>query len=172
MYTIGQLCKKYGLSRGTLLHYDTIGLLKPSKRTDVNYRVYSQVDEERLRQICLYRETGMSLEDIKQVLESTHNEMNTALEKRLADLNEGMRKLEIQRRIIVQMLKNQKTGDKTPAMEDVFVKILRNSGLNDANLEKLHIEFEKSFPEEHQVFLEFLGIPPDEIKLIREHAKS
>ena len=52
MYTIGKLAKKFDLSRSTLLYYDSIGLLKPSSRTESEYRQYSEDDAARLEQIC------------------------------------------------------------------------------------------------------------------------
>lgn len=71
MYSIGKLCKEYNLSRSTLLYYDSIGILKASERTKSNYRIYSEEDKERLGQICLYREAGVSLEEIKELLNSS-----------------------------------------------------------------------------------------------------
>lgn len=40
-YSTGQLCKEFNLARSTLLHYDTIGLLRPSNRGSNNYRIYT-----------------------------------------------------------------------------------------------------------------------------------
>ncbi len=37
MHTIGQIGKRFGLPRSTLLYYDAIGLLSPSRRSDANY---------------------------------------------------------------------------------------------------------------------------------------
>ena len=53
MYTIGQLVKRYGLSRSTLLYYDRIGLLSASARSDANYRLYTDKDLQRMSQIAL-----------------------------------------------------------------------------------------------------------------------
>jgi hypothetical protein len=39
-------------------------------------------------------------------------------------------------------------------------------------MHRWHREFEKSAPEEHQEFLEFLHIPADEIKAIREWSRT
>jgi DNA-binding transcriptional MerR regulator len=170
MYTIGQLCVKAELSRGALLYYDVIGLLKPSARTKANYRRYSEQDLERLHQICLYRETGMPLADIRQLLESTKSVTDPILEKHLKDLNQSIRKLEIQRQIIARMIICKRIPEHVPvSTKDVFVKVMHKAGVSDAYLARLHMEFERSFPIEHQAFLEFLGIPPVEITQIKEH---
>ena len=46
--TIGALAKRTGLTVRTLHHYDQIGLLSPSGRTDGGYRLYSDADILRL----------------------------------------------------------------------------------------------------------------------------
>jgi DNA-binding transcriptional MerR regulator len=93
MYTIGRLAKRFHLSRSALLYYDSIGLLNPSCRTEGHYRVYSEKDAKRLEQICTYRQAGLRLEDIKQVLDSPENSLVSVLERRLDELNEDVRRL-------------------------------------------------------------------------------
>jgi len=48
-----------------------------------------------------------------------------------------------------------------------WVKIMRDIGLDDVTMTKLHHEFEDQYPNEHQSFLEWLNISSDEIKIIR-----
>lgn len=181
MYTIGQLCKEFHLARGTLLYYDSIGLLKPSVRETNNYRRYSQEDRNRLRRICSYRETGMPLIEIGRILDAPRDNREQILEKHLDELTESIRKLEIQRRIIARMLQTRTVSNPAPTGFNInkaalnkaaLVTVLGKTGLNDADLERLHQEFERLFPDEHQAFLEFLGFPPEEIKQIRKHAKT
>ena len=83
MYTIGKLGRKFDLSRTTLLYYDSIGLLKPCSRTESRYRQYSDDDAKRLEQICRYRQAGLSLDEIKRVLDSPESNLAQVLEKRL-----------------------------------------------------------------------------------------
>lgn len=64
MLTPGVLARRVGLSRSTLLYYDRIGLLRPSRRTLSRYRQYSEKDVQRLEQICTLRKTGLRLKDI------------------------------------------------------------------------------------------------------------
>lgn len=52
--------------------------------------------------------------------------------------------------------------------KDKWVSIMRAAGFSDQDMRRWHAEFEKSAPEEHQEFLEFLHIPSDEIRVIRE----
>ena len=65
---IGDLAKQTGLSIRTLHYYDEIGLLSPSHRTDVGYRLYSNQDIIRLQQIVSLRQLGFSLKEIHECL--------------------------------------------------------------------------------------------------------
>ena len=73
-YTVGQVADLAGVTVRTLHHYDQIGLLKPSGRSDSAYRRYEDSDLERLQQILFYRELGFSLEDIATVLDEPGSE--------------------------------------------------------------------------------------------------
>ena len=53
-----------------------------------------------------------------------------------------------------------------------WVSLLQATGLNETDMEKWHIEFERIAPEAHQDFLESLGIPDIEIKLIRQRSRE
>ncbi|WP_425147802.1 MerR family transcriptional regulator [Deinococcus sp.] len=58
-----------GVSIRTLHHYDDLGLLRPSGRSEGNYRVYAQSDLERLHAVLIYRELGFALADIRALLD-------------------------------------------------------------------------------------------------------
>jgi DNA-binding transcriptional MerR regulator len=68
-YTVGQVSRISGVTVRTLHHYDEIGLLHPSARTDAGYRSYSDGDLERLQSIRFYRELGFSLDEIGTILD-------------------------------------------------------------------------------------------------------
>lgn len=87
MYTIGQVCKRFGLSRSTLLYYDTIGLLPASTRSPSGYRLYTEQALQRMAQVQTYREAGLPLETIQTLLASSTASSATVLERHLQDLN-------------------------------------------------------------------------------------
>ncbi len=68
MLKIGELAKRTGLSVRTLRHYDEIGLLTPSGRTEAGYRLYSMQDVKRLQHILSLKQLGFSLKKITEVL--------------------------------------------------------------------------------------------------------
>ncbi|RZJ15851.1 MAG: MerR family transcriptional regulator [Acidovorax sp.] len=65
---VGDLARRTGLTVRTLHHYDEIGLLKPSGRSDAGYRLYSQGDVQRLHGIQTMRQMGLALSDIGELL--------------------------------------------------------------------------------------------------------
>ena len=67
-FTVGQLAKQCGLSVRSLHHYESIGLLVPSRRSESGYRLYSAGDVQRLHRILAYRQLGASLKEIEQYL--------------------------------------------------------------------------------------------------------
>lgn len=67
-WTVGEAAELSKVSVRTLHHYDEIGLLAPSARSETGYRLYDAGDLERLHQILLFRELGFALPDIRQIM--------------------------------------------------------------------------------------------------------
>jgi MerR family transcriptional regulator, thiopeptide resistance regulator len=66
--TVGAVARLSGVTVRTLHHYDEIGLLRPSGRSDAGYRHYADADVERLQRILFYRELGFGLDHISRVM--------------------------------------------------------------------------------------------------------
>nr|WP_148260857.1 MerR family transcriptional regulator [Conexibacter woesei] len=67
-YTVGEVARLSHVSVRTLHHYDDIGLLTPDGRSEAGYRLYSDADLRRLRQILFYRELEFRLDEIAAIL--------------------------------------------------------------------------------------------------------
>ena len=67
-HTVGAVARLTGVTVRTLHHYDEIGLLKASGRSDAGYRRYADADLDRLQRILFYRELGFGLNQIKDVM--------------------------------------------------------------------------------------------------------
>src|SRR5437868_2364515 len=65
---IGELARRSGLTVRTLHHYDAIGLLSHSGRSEGGYRLYSRKDVARLHQIQAIKQLGFSLTDVSEML--------------------------------------------------------------------------------------------------------
>ena len=72
MYTIQEVSKKTGLSAHTLRYYEKEGLITGVERTPGGFRQYTDEDLEELGLICCLKNTGMSLQEIAQFVELTH----------------------------------------------------------------------------------------------------
>ena len=78
--TVSEVARLANVSVRTLHHYDEIGLLVPSSRTDAGYRLYSDDDLRRLQEILLFRELEIPLEDIAALLTGGAFDRRAALE--------------------------------------------------------------------------------------------
>jgi DNA-binding transcriptional MerR regulator len=67
-YTIQKLASLAGVSTRTLRYYDEIGILKPARINSSGYRIYGQAEVNRLQQILFYRELGVGLDSIKDIV--------------------------------------------------------------------------------------------------------
>jgi DNA-binding transcriptional MerR regulator len=67
-YTVQKLGQIAGISTRTLRYYDEFGILKPARINSSGYRIYGQAEVDRLQQILFYRELGVSLESIKDIV--------------------------------------------------------------------------------------------------------
>ncbi|MFI8594030.1 MerR family transcriptional regulator [Microbacterium sp. NPDC078428] len=66
---IGELAERTGLSLRTLRHYDELGLVTPSGRTDGGFRLYTADDEARVMLIRRMKPLGYSLEQMRELLD-------------------------------------------------------------------------------------------------------
>lgn len=95
-FTIKQLARQAGVSVRTLHYYDEIGLLRPARNPENNYRIYGRPAVLRLQQILFLRELGLGLEQIQEMLDRPEFDLLTALErhrKALLARQERLRKL-------------------------------------------------------------------------------
>jgi DNA-binding transcriptional MerR regulator len=80
-YSVKQLAKLAGVSIRTLHHYDEIGLLQPSVRSESGYRLYGEKELLRLQQILFYRELDFELKEIVEILDDPNYDLLEALQE-------------------------------------------------------------------------------------------
>ncbi|CAI8807142.1 MerR family transcriptional regulator, thiopeptide resistance regulator [Brevibacillus sp. IT-7CA2] len=93
-YTVQKLGLLAGVSTRTLRYYDEIDLLKPARINSSGYRIYGQQEVDRLQQILFYRELGVSLEEIKEILNSPTFDAERALREHREKLLEKRAQLD------------------------------------------------------------------------------
>src|SRR5688572_8100776 len=93
MYTVKQLSDLTEVSVRTLHYYDEIGLLHPTKVGANSYRYYDDEALLRLQQILFYREMGLELMQIKEILNSPTFDLLAALRSHRTVLQEKINRL-------------------------------------------------------------------------------
>ena len=81
MKTVKEVSKLTGVSVRALHHYDTINLLKPTQVTEAGYRLYDDVALEQLYMILVFRELGLRLQEIADILHAPDYDRNRVLDK-------------------------------------------------------------------------------------------
>lgn len=94
-YTVKQLGDLAGVSGRTLRYYDQINLLKPAWTNDSGYRIYGQAEVDRLQQILFFRELGVDLRTIKELVDSPDFQERKALHEHRAQLLEKRKQLDL-----------------------------------------------------------------------------
>ncbi|MDY4574066.1 MAG: MerR family transcriptional regulator [Intestinibacter sp.] len=118
-YSIQSLSKMAGVSTRTLRYYDEIGILKPARISSSGYRIYSEKEVDLLQQILFYKELGMELKVIKEILSSPSFDVLEALYSH----KEGLLKKRAQIDLLIQNVENtidSKEGGKKMANKDKF----------------------------------------------------
>ena len=94
-YTVQKLGILAGVSTRTLRYYDEIGILKPARINSSGYRIYGQAEVDRLQQILFYRELGIGLDRIKEIVTAPSFDGAAALKEHREKLLEKKERLEL-----------------------------------------------------------------------------
>jgi DNA-binding transcriptional MerR regulator len=173
MLRVSEFAKRSGLSRTTILYYESCGLLKPALRSPAHYRLYGDRELRVLDQIRLYRSVGMSVKDIRLILSAPENQAAALLKRRLRELETEIEQLRGHQAAILRLLRNHKILRRTKDMtKEKWVSIMKSAGFSEADMQRWHREFERAAPDDHQEFLQYLHIPEKEIRDIRDWSRN
>ncbi|WP_313023396.1 MerR family transcriptional regulator [Mobilicoccus sp.] len=97
-YRIGEVAERIGLSLRSIRYYEEAGLITPSARTSGGFRMYSEIDVQRLLAVMQMKPLGFSLEGMRGILADldvmrsaeASAEDRRAVHTRLAELNSEM----------------------------------------------------------------------------------
>lgn len=90
-WRVGELARVAGVSVRTLRHYDAIGLLRPAQRSASGYREYTGEDVHRLYRVIALRRLGLSLDEIRDAVESGSEELLALVERQLDRVDDEIR---------------------------------------------------------------------------------
>lgn len=177
--TLGALCRRVGLARSSVLHYEALGLLAPAARSEAGYRLYGDAQLERLRHIRRYREAGLSLADIRTLLltpvapaSAKSHAPAQLLQQRLLNLSEEVQRLREQQRLLARLLASPSLHESGQTWDKAaWVALLERAGFDEDAMQQWHTEFERESPADHARFLRSLGLSRAQVQAIRRHAQ-
>ncbi|MEK5254676.1 MerR family transcriptional regulator [Paenibacillus sp. FSL F4-0125] len=100
---IGELTKRAGVTPRTIRYYESIGLMPPGEREGTGQHYYSEETLERLRKIDQLKKLGLSLEEIRGVVDlyfidpsgvQTKQKVLTILRQHLTETDQKMNELQ------------------------------------------------------------------------------
>jgi Cu(I)-responsive transcriptional regulator len=109
-YNIGEAAAESGVSAKMIRHYESLGLLKPARRTFAGYRIYEQSEVHTLRFVRRARDLGFSIKEIERLLGLWQNRRRKSAEVRriaqdhIADLDRKIEELQSMRRSLEQLV--------------------------------------------------------------------
>lgn len=174
LLTLGRLARSTGLARSSLLHYEALGLLRPLLRSEAGYRLYGDAEVRRLQAILRYREAGLSLQAIGQLLQQPTAEGPAALlEQRLLSLSDEVQRLREQQQGLARLFAMPEFHAQRQARGKAeWVALLKQAGFSNEDRRQWHVDFELGSPEQHAAFLHSLGLSRREVAAIRRAAKE
>lgn len=92
---IGELAKRAGLTVRTLHHYDSIGLLRPTARSDAGYRLYNREDITRLFRIQTLRRLHLPLAEIATLIDREPTGLQALISEQLEILDQQIKKQQL-----------------------------------------------------------------------------
>jgi len=137
-YTVKQLSRLAGVSVRTLHYYDEISILKPSLIGNNGYRYYRDEALIYLQQILFYRELGLSLDNIRRMMENPEFDIKSALDSHKKALREQIIRLEGLIKTVDETLLHLK-GKKEMTNEQLF------KAFSDEEQEKYALEAENMY---------------------------
>lgn len=114
-YSIQELSRLSGVTPRTLRWYDEIGLLKPGRVAESGYRYYGEAQVDRLQDILYYRELGIELARIREMLDDPAYDRLTALRSHLQGLTQKRDALD---RVIASMQATISAWERNEVMSD------------------------------------------------------
>ncbi|MCG3774922.1 MAG: Nodulation protein NolA [Nitrospira sp.] len=162
---VGELAKRTGMTVRALHHYDAIGLLTPSLRTESGYRLYTDADVVRLQRIASLRQIGFSLDEVRGFLDQPESSLAEVIDLHIEMLHAQIeaqvglsRRLEGIQRIIrsngevtveqlLQLMETMKMVDKHYTPEQLDWLKQRREQVGEARIKEVEAEWPRLIAE-------------------------
>ena len=146
LFSIGEIAKAVGITRKTILNYETKGLILPDKKEGTTGNRYYTIDTfTQIRTIRVFQNLGLSLDEIREYfdgksdlqpminrLEKMRDELNLTIEKlkeRTQKKSNVIREITIEPQTIYCRVYNSTSiADKTNLLRDTALEAMRLHG--------------------------------------------
>ncbi|MEU4365057.1 MerR family transcriptional regulator [Promicromonospora sp. NPDC023987] len=108
--TVGGAASAVGVTVRTLHHWDELRLARPSQRTSGGHRLYDAADVARLHRVRVYRELGVPLADIGNLLDAPTDDVEQSLRRQLGLVREHIRHLEQSAEALDRLIEARRSG--------------------------------------------------------------
>ena len=144
-WKVGQLAKTTGVTVRALHHYDKLGVLVPSERTDAGHRLYAEEDVRRLYRILALRQIGLSLSEISSLLRDDDPGLITTVRRHLERVERDLEDRERLRRCLVHILEALERSLE-PSVDD-FIDAMEVLSMIETTVEDVVVRVPDAAPE-------------------------
>lgn len=142
---IGELSKRTGIPVKTIRYYEDLRILVSPKRTDSEYRIYSQQDVEKLLFIKKAKDLGLTLAEIKDILDKSGqgvrpccNFVQAVFNRKIKEYEEKIAALEATKHRLEEKLKAWITPKQAKKLKYIICPHIETDGIKPAkNLRKI-----------------------------------
>ena len=138
-WKVGELARATGVTVRALHHYDELGLLAPSERSQAGHRLYDEDDVRRLYRIVALRRLSLPLEEIGAVLEDESITLADTVRRHLDRVERDLERQERLRRRLQQILSTLDQRGEPPA--DQFIDALEVMAMVETTLVDVVVPF-------------------------------
>jgi MerR family transcriptional regulator, thiopeptide resistance regulator len=103
-WKVGELAAATGVTVRALHHFDEIGLLRPTERSEAGHRLYTTGDVRRLYRVLALRHLGIPLTEIATALDGDLGDLRSAVRRQLEQVEQGVAAQQRLRRRLSAML--------------------------------------------------------------------
>ena len=164
LFSIGEVVKAAGITRKTILNYETKGLIKPDKKDGMSGNRYYTIDTfTQIRSIRVFQKLGLSLDEVREYfndssdlkpmikrLETMRDELNLTIEKlkeRTPNHENEIKEITIEPQTIYRRIYDSVTVlDKTNLLRDTAIEAMKKYG-TDTTRRMYFTEYSQTDPQ-------------------------
>jgi len=151
MWKVGEVAARTGITVRALHHYDSIGLLSPTARTDAGHRRYAEADLRRLQLIVSLKQLGFPLAEIRRLLSRHGLDPGKVLRHHAERLRDEVRVRTRACRILESIV--QRLEQHSPINAESLFEAIRETGMTDPKVTRPDVDVTRYYTDEQMAQL-------------------